>query len=406
MYDSQSNKMEKESFLRTGFILTGIALIISAVALMFLDFFAIASVLNAIAAASNSSGFFVVISFLFVILALIFLIVIGAIVIRMGNSLNYQKTLRLGIFVILMFIFLGIANFMTSAFLYSLPASKIGSEVLVLGIITIVGGIFIGSALIVVLNRTKTSNFIASILGIIGMPLVYYGIFSIPGGFGSSFFNTSHQFANNVLVSFFVPTHILFPIGFFMSFDYIGLVAGILLAIIFILSFFEVLKEGLLNFLYFIVLLIFSIGEIVTGGYLLSSSSVNNFSRSATNGNILYGYASLYTTSSSNSNGLISLYQVFQSLAIIFSIIVILSGVFLILFFVMNLAKIYTPIKENLAKGESSSGAIKNNKNASANAGDSMSIKDKLVTLKEQLDKGLITKDEYDQMKEELLDKL
>lgn len=108
----------------------------------------------------------------------------------------------------------------------------------------------------------------------------------------------------------------------------------------------------------------------------------------------------LYTNFLSQSpTGLISLYSVFQYLAIVFGILTLISGVLLLIYFAMNIVRVITPLKEMIEPQPTKT------ENKATNTG-TPDIKEKLTVLKEQFDNGLITKEDYDMMKEDLLNKL
>ena len=400
MYSEEEKGTNQKNLLRVGFILSGIAIIIAAISLIFLDLFdniVISSGTNG--SANNGDLLFV---FLMITVSMIFFLIIGAMVIRMANSLNYTKTTKLGIMIMLMFIFIGIADFTMASF-YSSNGSTGGvvSTNQINGILAIIGGVFVGSSLIIAVNKTKMTYLIAAIISLIGIPLIYFSIFYIPSSIsstiiGSSTYFQSHSFLLNVFYSMVFPSHVLFPTGFFLSFDYLGLVAGLLVPIIIIISYFTVSNKNISGLLYYIALLIFSIGEIITGAILLLSSSVTNFSNSE---NTLRYITTLSEASSGNTSGALAIYSVFQYLAIIFAILALISGVILIIYFAINIIGLVTSVKV------STESAANNQKNSNKNAG-APDVKEKLLALKEQLNNGLITQEDYDMMKEELLNKL
>ena len=396
MNSEEDKNTNSKSLLRAGFILSGIAIIIAAISLIFLDLYDNAFFSAPNFNSSNNNGDLVII-FLLITIAMIFFLILGILVIRIANSLNYGKTTMLGVMTIIMFIFLGISDFVFASFISGL-SSSIASSDQTSGVLAIIGGVFIGTALIVAANRSKISKLTAAILGLIGMPMIYFSVFYIPNAIvnvTSSITNTlsSHTFLLNVFYSFFIPSHILFPTGFFLSYDYIGLIAGVLIAIVIIISSFENLNKNISSLLSYLSLLIFSIGEVITGVLLLISTSVNNFSNST---NPVY----LYTNSLSQSpTGLISLYSVFQYLAIVFGILALISGVLLLIYFAMNIVRVITPLKEMIEPQPTKT------ENKATNTG-TPDIKEKLTVLKEQFDNGLITKEDYDMMKEDLLNKL
>ncbi|EQB67344.1 MAG: hypothetical protein AMDU2_EPLC00005G0180 [Thermoplasmatales archaeon E-plasma] len=401
MYSEEEKGTNQKNLLRVGFILSGIAIIISAISLIFLDLFDNIIITSGTNGSANNGD--VVFVFLMITVAMIFFLIIGAMVIRMANSLNYTKTTKLGIMIMLMFIFIGIADFtMASYFSSSGSTGAVVSTNQINGILAIIGGVFVGSSLIIAVNKTKMTYLIAAIISLIGIPLIYFSIFYIPSSIsstitGSSIYYQSHSFLLNVVYSTGFPSHVLFPIGFFLSFDYLGLVAGLLVPITIIISYFTGPNKNISGLLYYIALLIFSIGEIITGAILLLSSSVTNFTNS---GNTLRYITTLVEASSGNtSTGALSIYSVFQYLAIIFAVLALISGVILIIYFAINFIGLVTSVKVSTVS------SANNQKNSNKNTG-APDVKEKLLTLKEQLNNGLITQEDYDMMKEELLNKL
>ncbi len=401
MYSEEEKGTNQKNLLRVGFILSGIAIIIAAISLIFLDLFDNIIITSGTNGSANNGD--VVFVFLMITVAMIFFLIIGAMVIRMANSLNYTKTTKLGIMIMLMFIFIGIADFtMASYFSSSGSTGAVVSTNQINGILAIIGGVFVGSSLIIAVNKTKMTYLIAAIISLIGIPLIYFSIFYIPSSIsstitGSSIYYQSHSFFLNVVYSTGFPSHVLFPIGFFLSFDYLGLVAGLLVPITIIISYFTGPNKNISGLLYYIALLIFSIGEIITGAILLLSSSVTNFTNS---GNTLRYITTLVEASSGNtSTGALSIYSVFQYLAIIFAVLALISGVILIIYFAINFIGLVTSVKVSTVS------AANNQKNSNKNTG-APDVKEKLLALKEQLNNGLITQEDYDMMKEELLNKL
>lgn len=401
MYSEEEKGTNQKNLLRVGFILSGIAIIIAAISLIFLDLFDNIIITSGTNGSANNGD--VVFVFLMITVAMIFFLIIGAMVIRMANSLNYTKTTKLGIMIMLMFIFIGIADFTMASFLSSSGSTgAVVSTNQINGILAIIGGVFVGSSLIIAVNKTKMTYLIAAIISLIGIPLIYFSIFYIPSSIsstitGSSIYYQSHSFFLNVVYSTGFPSHVLFPIGFFLSFDYLGLVAGLLVPIIIIISYFTGPNKNISGLLYYIALLIFSIGEIITGAILLLSSSVTNFTNS---GNTLRYITTLVEASSGNtSTGALSIYSVFQYLAIIFAVLALISGVILIIYFAINFIGLVTSVKVSTVS------AANNQKNSNKNTG-APDVKEKLLALKEQLNNGLITQEDYDMMKEELLNKL
>ncbi len=400
MYAEEEKTTNQKNLLRVGFILSGIAIIVAAISLIFLDLYENALFSSGFGNSVNNGD--LVFVFLMITVAMIFFLIIGAMVIRMANSLNYAKTTKLGIMIMLMFIFIGIADFIMASFFSSLNATgSVVSTNQINGILAIIGGVFVGSSLIIAVNKTKITYLIAAIISLVGIPLIYFSIFYIPSSSlsGSLGINqsSSHTFLLNTFYAMFFPSHILFPTGFFLSYDYLGLVAGLLVPIIIIISYFRDSNKNISRFLYYIVLLIFSIGEIITGAILLLSSSINNFTNS---GNPVHSYTNIMLVFvGQSSNGIFTIYSVFQYLAIVFAILVLISGVLLIIYFAMNFAGSMTSLK--VSTGSDANKPKDNNKNTGI-----PDVKEKLLALKEQLDNGLITQEDYDMMKEELLNKL
>ena len=401
--NSEENKnTNSKSLLRAGFILSGIAIIIAAISLIFLDLYDNALFATILGNSSINTGDLAIV-FILITIAMIFFLIVGVIVIRMANSFNYGKTTKLGIMILLMFIFIGIADFIMSSFYSNNNANgTISSTDQINGVLAIVGGVLVGSSLIIAVNKTKVAYLIAAILSLIGIPLIYFSIFYIPSSVISAATSnsgnfSSHTFLLNTVYSIAFPSHILFPTGFFMSYDYAGLIAGLLVPIIVIISYFGSFKENISHLLYYFVLLIFSLGELITGAILLVSSSINNFTNT---GNPVYNYTiSALLFSRQNSSGYIMLYSVFQYMAIIFAILALISGVLLLIYFAMNIVGVITPLKEMIEPQPTKT----ENKATKTGTPD---IKEKLTVLKEQFDNGLITKEDYDMMKEELLNKL
>lgn len=401
MYAEEEKVTSQKNLLRVGFILSGIAIIIAAISLIFLDLYDNALFATVIGNSFNTGD--LVLVFIMITIAMIFFLIIGAMVIRMANSFNYAKTTKLGIMIMLMFIFIGIADFIMASFNSS--NNQLASVVTanqVNGILAIIGGVFVGSALIIAVNKTKLTYLIAAIIGLIGLPLIYYSIFNIPSSITSAATvsnsqYTSHSFLMNVIYSMVFPSHVLFPTGFFISYDYIGLVAGLLVPIIIIISYFTGSKKTISQLLYYIVLLLFSIGEIITGAILLLSNSITNFTNS---GNPVHYYTiTALLSSGQSSNGIVAIYSVFQYLAIVFAVLALISGILLIIYFAMNFVGVITSLKGSTGSDTDKTKA--NNKNSGV-----PDVKEKLLALKEQLDNGLITQEDYDNMKEELLNKL
>ena len=96
--------------LRIGFILLGIGIIASAIGYIFL------SLVGYIMISYHVSSAYPILSFIFSTIAFIFLIVVGALVIKNGNNLDYTTVFRLGLMLLLMFIFLGISDFLIYSF--------------------------------------------------------------------------------------------------------------------------------------------------------------------------------------------------------------------------------------------------------------------------------------------------
>lgn len=401
MYAEEEKVTGQKNLLRVGFILSGIAIIIAAISLIFLDLYNNALFATVIGNSFNTGD--LVLVFIMITIAMIFFLIIGAMVIRMANSFNYAKTTKLGIMIMLMFIFIGIADFIMASFYSS--NNELASVVTanqVNGILAIIGGVFVGSALIIAVNKTKLTYLIAAIIGLIGLPLIYYSIFNIPSSITSAATvsnsqYTSHSFLMNVIYSIVFPSHVLFPTGFFISYDYIGLIAGLLVPIIIIISYFTGSNKTISQLLYYIVLLLFSIGEIITGAILLLSSSITNFTNS---GNPVHSYTvAALLSSGQSSNGIVTIYSVFQYLAIVFAVLALISGILLIIYFAMNFVGVITSFK--VSTGSDTDKTKANDKNNGV-----PDVKEKLLALKEQLDNGLISQEDYDNMKEELLNKL
>ena len=233
------------------------------------------------------------------------------------------------------------------------------------GIMIIAGGVLLSSAIFVSMNKGKASYIISSILGIIGIGLLYFGLFYIPSTFNSllsynspnSSFNPLSTYGNGyftikILESFYVPSIILSTFGLFFSFDYFPLVAGVLFSIGIILHSFDVISVKMRNFFSVLSLLIFSIGEIISGTFALLSSSINSFSI----GNNLFYELIIFTT----SNSILVFYQVFQYMAILTSVLIIISGGLFLVFSVLNFIHSLPPLIEEITSGKKENQPVTN----------------------------------------------
>ena len=415
---NMENKSVISGFLKTGFILAGIAIMVSAISYIFLDLFLIA----ALGSLYPSFSLYSVLpeGALVQMLSDIFLLILGIIIIRIASGENYFKTRRLGEIFIVTFIILGVSDLIASTLYttktyqsYDSSISKyitlanpfysksFGSSLELYGILLIIGGIFVGTALIMITNKNKTTNFISAILGIIGSIFIFYAIFSVPGKIA-----TSNHFVATVSYSWSIPSHIYSVFGFFGSWEYLALIGGLIFAVSVILMNMDIIKEKLFLILNVFALLLFSIGTILLGITILSTKSITDFS----NTNPLYIH--MIFSGAHSSNVLLLLLHIFQFLIIPSSILILIGGALILVFALRYVIMLFFG---NISIKPVSSGNIVHHKEASETEDNTKStspdptnniIAIKLRDLQQMLKEGAITEDYYNKRKEELLKEL
>ncbi|MCL5790745.1 MAG: hypothetical protein M1375_02075, partial [Candidatus Thermoplasmatota archaeon] len=178
-------------YWKTGLILMGISIVSSAVSYIFIDLFILVP-----ATSSNPNlvplGFFIY-GNLFQILSDIFFIVFGIMIIRVAVSLDYLKARRAGWPFMATFITLGIADLMSaiqSSIKYYKPDSlnqyyspTIAFHATLYGTLLIAGGILAGTAILLIPGKSRITNFVAPISGMIGGVFIFVGTYSVPSQF-------------------------------------------------------------------------------------------------------------------------------------------------------------------------------------------------------------------------------
>ncbi len=322
-------------YWKTGLILMGISIVSSAVSYIFIDLFILVP-----ATSSNPNlvplGFFIY-GNLFQILSDIFFIVFGIMIIRVAVSLDYLKARRAGWPFMATFITLGIADLISaiqSSIKYYKPDSlnqyyspTIAFHATLYGTLLIAGGILAGTAILLIPGKSRITNFVAPISGMIGGVFIFVGTYSVPGQFNINnysgplvFFRRS--FLSTTISSFFIPSHFYSIFGFFGSWEFLGLTAGLLFGAALIMQGFNLIRPKTFNLLSLVSLLLFSAGSILLGISILTIKAVNDFSKA----NPLYDYVNLVFT----GHTVLAYLQIFQSLAIITSILLLMGGTLLV----------------------------------------------------------------------------
>ncbi len=295
-----------------GGILLGIAILAFAIGEIVYDVWYISNEISA-----NSSNWAGLAALVILLLAAVFLFFIGGLAIIWSRKGKLPTNIYLPtVLVFIFFVLLGISS-ITIQYGSGYPFFNVspGVELIVGAVLLLVSGLIYG-------GKNLVAKLTGIVIGIAGFILVFIGY-----TFNPSTALTSLPFLSNADQYFILfsayPVYLFSYFGFFGSSNIFALVAFIIgAAALIIVLFTKKFKVLIGETMGAISLIIFSIGLIITGAYVISNSVFTDFGIINDFGGISYGY----------------LVQVSQALLLTGGVIFLVSGIFLIIYGLVTIA--------------------------------------------------------------------
>lgn len=263
---------------------------------------------------TNNSSWPVLTAFILSILASVFFLFIGGMILIWSTKEKLPVNINIiSLMVFLFFLFLGVASIVIQ-YSTNYPDFNIapGVEIIIGAVILLIGGIVYGL-------KSLVSKLTGTIVATIGFIVLFIGYIFTPAL--PAFYLTI--FSSGQLTFFYInlfPAYLFSFFGFFGSSDILALVAFLVGIVALIMMLFTKTRKVLIGEIFGgVALMIFSLGLIITGAFVLSNSFFTNFN---------------FMSSFSNVTGVsyIFIMQAAQAVLLTAGVLFLVSGIFLFVF--------------------------------------------------------------------------
>ena len=303
-----------------GGLLVGIGVIILSIGAILFDVWFIVNYFT-----TNSSDWASLSAFIITILASVFLLFIGGMILMWSTKEKLPTNINIvSLMVFVFFLLLGVASLVIQ-YSSNYPAFNLapGVEILIGAVILLVGGIVYGL-------KSLVSKLTGAIIATVGFIVLFIGYLYTPTL--PAFFQVFYS-SNQLTFFYFTlfPAYLFSFFGFFGSSDILALVAFLVGIVALIMMLFTKTRKVLVGEIFGgIALMIFSIGLIITGAFVLSNSLFTNF-------NFLNGLPG------ATGINYIFIMQAAQAVLLTAGVLFLISGIFL---FVYGLIRILSHARE------------------------------------------------------------
>ena len=295
-------------FGMVGGLLAGIGVIVFSLGAIVFNIWMIANYFS-----TNTSNWPALSAFILAILASVFLLFIGGMILIWSKNEKIPTNLNIvSLMVFLFFLFLGIASvviqYSSNYIVFNIAPAV---EIIIGAVILMIGGIIYGLKSLV----SKLTGTIVATIGFIVLFIGYLYSPALPAIYSAFFTSSQLTFFDFALF----PAYLFSFFGFFGSYDILALVAFLVGVVALIMMLFTKTRKTLIAEIFGgVALMIFALGMILTGAFVLSSSFFTNF-------NFINSFAG-------SAYSYVYIEQAAQAILLTAGVLFLVSGIFLIVF--------------------------------------------------------------------------